>query len=98
MKIDFSNRNKAPRLHITVLLVTMAAGKTTTGYHYSDQMNSFMQKEKHTFQPGKQLCWFEMIFLLVSSSSSFFSSCLVKKEAQRAFLILQKTLEVHAKL
>lgn len=65
MKIDFSNRNTAPQLHITVLFITMAADKTTTGYHYSDEMNSFMQKEKHAFQPGMQLWWFEMILLLL---------------------------------
>lgn len=49
MKIDFFfpllNRNETLRLHITSLFITMAADKTTTGHHYSDKMNSFMQKQ-----------------------------------------------------
>lgn len=41
----FRSRNKTLRLHITSPFITMAADKTTTGYHYSNKMNSFMQKE-----------------------------------------------------
>lgn len=47
-------RNKRPLLHITSLFITMAADKSTTGYHDSEKMNSFIQKERHTRQPGSR--------------------------------------------
>lgn len=77
----FHNRNEALQMHISSFFITMAADKATTGFHYSAEMNSFMQKEK------KPCC-----YLLSFSSTSLSSSLSSQSKYPMFFYIMQKKI------